>query len=143
MIFVSDIATALGRPTPDANSPVYGQWQSWIDDAQLLISKGDGTRVGLGNLALLDQGTLDYVVREAVVAHVRNPDDATQVDVQVDDARVSKRFSSSTGRVRILPEWWGMLDPDLEAPGAFSIALPSTVWAASPCDPLWPVFDSP
>lgn len=101
-----EIAAALGRPTPDADSIEWRQWELWISDARMLIE----TR--LGDLDSLDQAKLDYVVREAVVALVRRPDDATTVDVSVDDGRVSRRFSSGSGRIRILDEWWDLLDPD-------------------------------
>lgn len=115
----SDIALELGRPTPDEFA--YNQWLMWIADARRIISYGDGSHAGLGDLTQLNQDVLDYVVRMAVVAHVRNPDDATQVDITVDQASVSKRFTTTRGRVTILPEWWGMLDPDLDDLGAFSV----------------------
>ena len=49
---------------------------------------------------------------EAVAAIVRNPDDATSVDVQIDDGRVSKRYSSSSGKVS-LEDWWDTLWPEV------------------------------
>jgi hypothetical protein len=62
-------------------------------------------------------------VLQAVAAHIRNPDDATQVDVAVDDGRVSKRYASGTGRVTIIDEWWDMLTPDGSGfQGAFTIS---------------------
>lgn len=100
------VAAALGRPTPDQDSIEWKQWSLWISDARMLI------QVRLGDLDDLDQVKLDYVVREAVVAMARRPDDSTQVDVAVDDGRVSKRYSSGSGRVRILDEWWTLLDPN-------------------------------
>jgi hypothetical protein len=95
----STIAVALGLSTPVSTAQEL-QWSLWISEARLLI------RARLGDLTLLDQGLLDYVVRQAVVAQVSKPDSSTQVDVAVDDARVSKRYSSSPGRVSILDEWW-------------------------------------
>ena len=100
-----DIAVELGRSTTSETEDQ--QWALWIQEALYLIGKR------LGDVALLDQADVDYVVRKAVAAHVRQPDNATQVDVAVDDARVSRRYSSSTGRVTILDEWWALLDPDL------------------------------
>lgn len=88
----------------------------WVDDALLLIE------ARLGDPALLNQGNLDYVVREAVVAQVRRPDDATSVEIGVDDGRVAKRYTSSRGRVFIRDEWWRLLDPAGKT-GAFSIDL--------------------
>lgn len=109
MVTPAEIAAALGRPTPDQNSIEWAQWSLWIDDALMLIE------ARLGDPNELDQRMLEYVVREAVVAQVRRPDDSTQVDVAVDDGRVSRRFSSGSGRVRILDEWWALLDPDGKA----------------------------
>lgn len=109
----NDVAVALGRPSPVG--PAVGQWQFWIDSARLLI------KARLGDLTLLDQAVLDYVVTEAVAAQVRKPDDATQVDVAVDDARVSRRYSSGTGRVSILDEWWDLLSPEVDSSGAFTV----------------------
>jgi hypothetical protein len=54
-----------------------------------------------------------------VVAKVRRPDDATQVDISIDDGRVSKMYQSSTGTVYIRPEWWRFLGLAGSA-GAFS-----------------------
>ena len=110
-----DIAVALGRITPAPGSPEYAQWEMWIGDALMLIE------ARLGDLALLDQGKLDYVVREAVVSHVRKPDDATQVEIAIDDARSSRTYRSSRGRVTIIDEWWDLLSPTDSTAGAFSI----------------------
>lgn len=110
-----DIAVALGRTTPDSNSPEYAQWEMWISDALLLIE------ARLGDLTELDETKLDYVVREAVVAHVRKPDDATQVEVAIDDGRASRTYKSSTGRVTIIDAWWDLLKPTDTTGGAFSI----------------------
>lgn len=109
------IAVALGVAAPAADSTQYAQWQMWIDDALMLI----GAR--LGDVALLDQARLDYVVREAVVDQVRKPDDATQVDISVDDGRVSRRYSTSRGRITIRDEWWELLSPTVSQGGAFEI----------------------
>jgi hypothetical protein len=108
----ADVAVALGRTSPAIGSTEEAQWAMWIGDALLLI----GAR--LGDVTLLDQAKLDYVVREAVVAQVRKPDDATQVQVAVDDANMSRTYSSSRGRVHILDEWWDLLSP-VPTSGAF------------------------
>lgn len=106
------IATALGR---DPVSEVEGtQWEMWIVDAMMLIESR------LGDPALLDQAVLDYVVREAVVSHIKHPDDATNVSVSVDDANVSRTYRSGRGRVTIIEEWWDLLAPTGKS-GAFSI----------------------
>lgn len=108
MITTADIAVALGRAQPAVDSPESLQWEMWISDARLEVSAGpDGASVI--DLTGLDQDRLDRVLRDAVVARVRRPDDATQVDISVDDGRVSKIYQSSTGTVFIRPEWWRFL----------------------------------
>jgi hypothetical protein len=108
------IAVALGRTAPATDDPEYQQWDMWINDALMLIE------ARLGDPTLLDQAKLDYVVREAVVAHVRRPDDATQISVSVDDGSTSRTYRSGKGRVVILDEWWDLLGSD-DKSGAFSI----------------------
>lgn len=117
------IAVALGRTAPELDSAEYQQWEMWISDARMLITArlvGDSD----GKVASLDdlnQDALDYVVREAVVAQVRRPDDATQVEIRVDDGSVGKTYRSSAGRVTIRDEWWDLLSPTDSKRGAFSI----------------------
>lgn len=113
MVAPDDIAAALGRTTPTDTE--YTQWELWIDDARMLIS------ARLGDLDELDQVRLAYVVREAVIAHINRPDDATTVDVSVDDGRVSKTYRSSAGRITIRDEWWNLLSPADATGSAFSI----------------------
>lgn len=98
------IAVALGRASHSATEAE--QWAMWIADALMLIE------ARLGDPDELDQAKLDYVVREAVVAHVRHPDDATQVSVSIDDGTSSKTYKSSRGRVAIIDEWWNLLSPE-------------------------------
>ena len=112
----ADIAVELGRTTPDASSPEFSQWQQWIADALYLIRKRPGLVFDD-----LDPEDVDYVVRQAVAAHVRRPDDATQVAISVDDGSVSKMYRSSRGRVEIIDEWWALLMPTDTATRAFSI----------------------
>lgn len=111
------IETVLGRAANSTNETL--QWAMWIDDARLLIS------ARLGDLAELDQAKLDYVVREAVVAHIRHPDDATQVSVSIDDASTSRTYRSGKGRVTILDEWWDLLAPETQG-GAFVLNMVDT-----------------
>lgn len=122
-VIPDDIAVALGRTAPDPASAEFAQWTMWIADAEMLI------RSRLGDLALLDQDVLAYVIREAVVAQVRRPDDATSVDVRVDDGAVSKTYRTSAGRVSIRDEWWNLLAPTGTSGGAFSI-IPSGGYCA-------------
>jgi hypothetical protein len=117
------IAVALGRPLPATDSVSWQQWSMWIDDALFLIENRPKELGGPLNLADLNPTSLDYVVREAVKAAVREhrPDDATQVDIAIDDGRVSKRYVSGTSRVKILDEWWDLLSPASATSGAFSV----------------------
>jgi hypothetical protein len=117
------VAVALGRTAPE--SPEFEQWDMWISDALMLIGarlvgEGDGQVASLDDL---DQTQLDYVVREAVVAQVRRPDDATEIDVRVDDGGVSRKYRSGAGRVTIRDEWWDLLSPTDSTSGAFSISI--------------------
>ena len=105
-VVVQDIETALGRTLTD---PETAQAEQWIADALLII----GAR--LGDVALLDQPTLDYVVREAVTARFRNPEGYQSESI--DD--YTYRHGAETRRVTILPEWWDLLSPTTDA-GVFS-----------------------
>jgi hypothetical protein len=118
----SDIAVALGRTAPADPSVEWSQWEMWIADALMLIAAHDFGE-DVEDLDDLDQDRLDYVVREAVVAQVRRPDDATQVDIRVDDGSVGKTYRTSSGRVTILDIWWDLLTPagGNSGHGAFSI----------------------
>jgi hypothetical protein len=110
-----DIAVELGRTAPAPDEIEFTQWERWIADALMLIS------ARLGDVSELDQDRLDYVVRLAVAAHVRRPDDATQVAVSVDDGSVSRTYRSSRGRVEIIDDWWALLSPTDTGGSAFSI----------------------
>lgn len=113
------IAIAVGVAAPVSGSVQEQQWEMWIDDAVMLI---DDRAALLGHDEPLEQAKLDYVVREAVVAHVKRPEDATQVTVSVDDGSTSKSYRSGKGRVTILDEWWLLLGLT-EAAGAFAIDM--------------------
>ena len=110
------IAVALGQTAPEPDSVTDEQWKLWIGDAEMLI---EARRVLLG-AEIPDQARLDYVVREAVAAHIRRPDDATQVTIAVDDGSSSRSYKTGKGRVTILDEWWALLGL-VESSGAFSI----------------------
>lgn len=113
------VALTLGDSCP--NPIPFEQWDLWISDATLLITNW-ATRNGY-TFAGLDSATVDYVIREAVALKVKRPDSATQVDVAVDDARVSRRYESSTGQITILPQWWDLLTPvdAASSDGAFTV----------------------
>lgn len=112
------LAVALGMAAPEADSIQEQQWQLWIDDATMLI---ENRSAQLGGVEI-DEVKFDYVVREAVVAHIKRPDDATQVTTSIDDGSSSRTYRSGKGRVSILDEWWTMLgltDPK----GAFALDM--------------------
>ena len=111
-----DIAVELGRTAPGNADPEYAQWELWIADALFQIAKRPGLVFDD-----LDPEIVDYVVRKAVVRHVRRPDDATQVSIGVDDGNVSKTYRSSAGDVVIKDEWWALLTPADTTTRAFSI----------------------
>lgn len=114
------IAVALGRTAPEPGSVTEAQWQMWIDDALMLINV---RKAELEVVSNLDPAALDYVVRESVSAHVRRPDDATQVTVSIDDGSTSKTYRSGSGRVEILDEWWSLLGLIPPTGGAFSVNM--------------------
>lgn len=114
-VTVETIATRLQLPAPEAGSIQEQAWQMLIADALMFI---EARRDELG-ADEPDEIKIDYVVREAVVAHIRRPDDATQVTVSVDDASSTKTFRSGKGRVQITDEWWQFLGLAGESEGAF------------------------
>ena len=112
------LAVALGQAAPGAGSVTEQQWQMWIDDAEMLIE----ARRALLSAEVPDAAKLDYVVREAVAAHIKRPDDATQVTVSVDDASSARTYQTGKGRVTILDEWWALLGL-VETSGAFAVDM--------------------
>lgn len=114
----ADIAVALGRTAPEPASTTHAQWAMWITDAEMLI---ESRRVKVDDTLVIDEAKIDYVVREAVVAQVRRPDDATQVTKAVDDGSVTKTYKSARGRVQIVDEWWALLGLIAPSSGAFSV----------------------
>ena len=131
-----DIAIALGRAAPAVGSAEHSQWAMWIADAALLI---EARRLEVDDTLTLDPDRVDYVVREAVVAQVRRPDDATQVSTSVDDASVQRTYKSGRGRVSILDEWWALLGLAAARTGAFSFRPYGTTAHSPYCDLM---FDS-
>jgi len=111
------ISVALGRGTTVTDAE-DAQWQMWIDDAVMLI---EARAEALEITDPLDQAKLDYVVREAVVAHVRKPDEATQVTVSVNDASTSRTYQRSGGRIAIRDEWWTLLGLTSASSGVFAV----------------------
>lgn len=114
------IAVALGVTAPNPTDTQYQQWALWIEDAEMLIELR-ATQLEI-DPATIGQAKVDYVVREAVVAQVKRPDDATQVTTSIDDGSSSRTYRSGKGRVTILDEWWSLLGLTA-ASGAFAIDL--------------------
>ena len=115
----ADVAVALGRGAPESGSATESQWAMWATDALMLIqSRVDELS---HDETAIDQARLDYVVREAVAAQVRRPDDATQVTKAVDDGSVTKTYKSARGRVDILDEWWALLGVVASGGQAFAV----------------------
>jgi len=115
----SMLAVALGQAAPEIGSITEQQWDMWIEDASMLI---EARRVAVAPTLVIDEARLDYVVREAVVSHIKKPDDATQVTISVDDASTSKSYKSGKGRVTVLDEWWLFLGLT-ETSGAFALDM--------------------
>jgi len=111
------IAVELGVAVPESATADFAQWQQWVEDATMLITD----RAARLKLSAPDEAHTNYVVRQAVVAHIKKPDDATQVTVSVDDGSSSRTYQSSKGRVTIGDEWWDFLGLVASSGGAFSI----------------------
>jgi hypothetical protein len=128
VITYEEVAVSLGRPISDAAE--QAQVAQWIADVELLI----GAR--LGDVTLLDQDVLAYVVREAVVARLSNPSGLQSETI--DD--YTYRYAESSRRVSILDEWWDLLSPDASS-AAFTIRpygepgyTEPDAWWSSPTD---------
>ena len=109
-----DVWTYLGRTNPTAAQSARAA--VLIAEAVFLI----GNRI-----ADADQGTVDYVVRKAVVAAVDAPAEPglVQTSVTVDDGTVAKRYDAAPRSVEITDDMWEMLlnPKPRERRGAFSI----------------------
>lgn len=126
-VTTDDIAARLGRSLTTAEA---AQVALWIGDAEYLI---DARAERLERTVDLD--VRDRVVALAVVEMARNPNNETRIDSAVDDARVSRTISSSSGRVGISDEWWTWLGL-VDELGAFSTRPgfePDRSWLAA-----WP-----
>lgn len=97
----SDIEDALGRTLTDAEQR---QVPRWIGQAGRQID-ARAARLGVA----VDETLRDDVVELAVVAMVRRPTDEKRVRVTVDDGTTEREYSSSTGAVSILDDWWALL----------------------------------
>ena len=107
----AEVATNIGRPLSAAETEQTILWIGWAE--RTIAAR-------MGELESLNFDTLNMVIVEAVTARLRSPEPVTQVDIQVDDANVSKRFQRSSGLIEILPEWWAALGWSGSA-GAFTV----------------------
>lgn len=125
------IAVKLGQAAPEPGSITERQWQMDIDDAMMLIADRAAS-IGV-DVDTIGEMKLDYVVREAVAAYIKKPDDATQVSITVDDGTSSRSYRSGKGRVDIIDEWWrllGLTDPS----SAFSLDMAPDLRRPLPID---------
>jgi len=111
------VADRLALPEPADDSPKAKQWQIWINQAYRQIARYQA----LYALDDPDSDDVDEAVLEEVAGLVRHPDDATTVDISVDDGRVSKTYRSGNGRID-MSGWWSTLWPSLTSSSeAFTI----------------------
>ena len=118
LVGTDQIEDRLGRPLTEAEQR---QVPLWIGDAEAAIERRM-SRLGVSEVDLNDRVR---VVQKAVTARANGPDDATRVDIAVDDGRVGKTYSSSTGEVTIKDEWWdelGLAEPVTDSGWSGSIA---------------------
>lgn len=130
-----DIAVGRGRAFDSVTPIEAASWGDLIDEALYLIAKR-ATLLGV-DPSTLDSEDIDYVVKRSVIAHLSNPDDATQVTVAVDDGSTSRTYRSGPGRVEIVDEWWDLLFPALHADGAFTV---TPYFEPDPVISPWPVL---
>ena len=108
------------RTLSDAEAAAVSLWEQWVQSDIEAAARHAGR-----DPYQLDPVQVERFVIEACLYRLQHPDDATQVDVAVDDASVSRRYTSSTGQLTYLPAWWGWLglpDPSVPA-GAFTIRM--------------------
>lgn len=110
-VYIDDVAMELARPTPD--SPVAGQWVSWIARAYRLIEN----RLGADAYAAADSTLVDDVVLMAVVEHVRAWRETPEHrrTVSVDDTSVTSQYARSAGLLTIPDNLWPILGQSVTA----------------------------
>lgn len=110
-VYIDDVAVELARPTPD--SPVAGQWVSWIARAYRLIEN----RLGADAYAAADSTRVDDVVLMAVVEHVRAWRETPEHrrTVSVDDTSVTSQYARSAGLLTIPDNLWPILGQSVTA----------------------------
>lgn len=128
---VEDVSVALGRPI--TSTAEIGQVNWWLDGLELIV----GTR--LGDISLLNQGVLRFVLTEAAVAKIRRGDSrVTSETVSSDDTSYTRRYESVSAE-DITDQWWNLLDPNVGT-GAYSVRPsfePDDAWHAVTTPPVW------
>ena len=117
-VTVEQIETTVGRTLSTIERT---QAELWISDAAVVIGHGPDGHTAI-DLASLDQGTLDMVIREAVADRLKHPDAVSRVSISVDDAQTTRDYVASSGTLKIRDEWWAMLLPAVEG-DAFTVPL--------------------
>ena len=127
MITSSDIGNEIGVTSPSAEQ--LALWDRWISWTTALISRR------YPDLGILDQGLLDLVLTGVVAEKAGNPGRVTQVDVAIDDGRVSKRYETHKGSLSaILEDWWDVLEAEPQRA--------SNAWSINPIGSTVPVEPS-
>ena len=107
----SDVAAHLGRPLSAAETGQVELWIGWLE------ADIDARLPGMP----FEVVTAQRVIVQSIAAYMDNPTAATQVSFQVDDGAVTKRYTSSSGRVQVLPELWADLGYVEASGSAFTI----------------------
>lgn len=89
-----DVAAHLGRPLTISEQSQVDMWIEWLSSDIF------------ERLPAADPSKAQRAIVESIVAYMRNPEGALSVNVQVDDGLVFKRYSSGTGRIELLADWW-------------------------------------
>lgn len=95
-----DVGFHLNRPLCDGETAQVDMWIRWLE-ADIALK--------LPAPAVVDPTVAQRVIVQSIAAYLDNPTAASEVQVSVDDASVTKRYRSSSGRVQILPDLWADL----------------------------------
>lgn len=118
----ANIGIALGR---DLTPAEVVQAEQLVADASLLLRAGFGRRGWGWDDA--DAATVNYVIREVVVARLRQPDPGkTRYEVAIDDGRVATQWQASDGRLTISDDLWQLLAPPSVSMGSDAFTIRPT-----------------
>ncbi len=112
------VEAELGRTLTDTEQV---QADQRVKNALIVI------RIRLGaDLTALDDDALVLVLGEILLGRIEassTPSGVVEDSESVDDYTYRRKFSQTTSRVTLLPEWWDMLTPPPVVPGVYSIPL--------------------